>query len=260
MDEGTLGVHEIELVVDAAESFRDCGSIGDHTDGTLDFGQVASRDDLGRLVVDTALESGGAPVNKANGTLGLDGGYRGVDILGNNVATVHEAAGHVLSVTRVTLGHHVRWLKDGVGDFSNRQRLMVCLLRGNDGSVRRKHEMNTRVGDQVGLELGDVHVEGAIETERGRERRNDLSDETVQVGVRRRLDIEVATADVVERFVVEAEGTIRMLEESMGRKDGVVGLNHGRRNLRRGGDRERELTLATVIDREALCEYHGRTI
>lgn len=60
--------------------------------------------DCGRLVVDAALESSGAPVYKLDGALGLDGGHGGVDILGHHVAAVHEAARHVLAVARVTSG------------------------------------------------------------------------------------------------------------------------------------------------------------
>jgi hypothetical protein len=41
-----------------------------------------------------------------DGTFGLDGGDSGVDILGDDITTVHHAASHVLSVTWVTFGHH----------------------------------------------------------------------------------------------------------------------------------------------------------
>ena len=39
------------------------------------------------------------PIHKLNGTLGLDCGHSSVDILENDVSTVHEAASHVLCVT-----------------------------------------------------------------------------------------------------------------------------------------------------------------
>ena len=43
----------------------------------------------------------------------------GVDILWYNVSSVHHGAGHVLSVPRVALGHHVGGLEAGVGDLSD---------------------------------------------------------------------------------------------------------------------------------------------
>ena len=51
---------------------------------------------------------------------------------------------------------------------------------------------NKRVRHEVGLELGDIDVERAVEAERRRERRADLRDEAVEVRVRRALDVEVA--------------------------------------------------------------------
>ena len=67
VDEGTLGVHEVELVVDTGQRLRDGGGVGNHTDGALDLGKVTTRDVLGRLVVDTTLESSGTPVNELDG-------------------------------------------------------------------------------------------------------------------------------------------------------------------------------------------------
>jgi len=74
VDEGSLGVHKIELVVDSGEDLSDGGGVGDHADGSHDLGEVTSGDNGGGLVVDTALEAGGAPVDELDGSLGLDGG------------------------------------------------------------------------------------------------------------------------------------------------------------------------------------------
>ena len=68
VNEGTLGVHKIELVVDAGEDLSDGGGVGDHAAGAHDLGQVAARDDGRRLVVDTALEARGRPVDELDGT------------------------------------------------------------------------------------------------------------------------------------------------------------------------------------------------
>lgn len=67
VDEGTLGVHEIELVVNAGEDLSDGGGVGNHADGTLDLGQVTTGHNGGWLVVDTALEAGGAPIHTPRG-------------------------------------------------------------------------------------------------------------------------------------------------------------------------------------------------
>merc|ERR1719506_902676 len=78
VDEGTLGVHKIELMIDTGEHLSDGGGVRDHAHGTHNLGQIATRDDGRRLVVDTALEASRRPVNELDGSLGLDGGDGGV--------------------------------------------------------------------------------------------------------------------------------------------------------------------------------------
>ena len=63
------------------------------------------------------------------------------------------------------------------------QLLVVGLLRRDDGSVREQREVDTGVGHQVGLELRQIHVQGSVVAERGCDGGDDLSDETVQIGV-----------------------------------------------------------------------------
>ena len=119
MDEGSLGVHEIELVIDSGEDLSDGGGVGDHADSSHDLGKITSWNDGWWLVVDTALEAGWAPIDELDGSLGLDGGDSGVDILGDDITSEHKAASHVLSVSWIALGHHGCWLEGGVGDLSD---------------------------------------------------------------------------------------------------------------------------------------------
>merc|ERR1719484_29088 len=149
VDESSLGVHEIEFVIDSGENFSDGSGVGDHADGSHDLGEITTGDNSGGLVVNTALETSGAPVNELDGSLGLDGGDGGVDILGDDITSVHEAACHVLSVSGVTLGHHGGGLEGGVGDLGYGELLVVGLLGGDDGGVRGEHEVDSGVGHQV---------------------------------------------------------------------------------------------------------------
>ena len=68
MDEGTLGIHEIELVINAAECLGNCGGVGNHANGTLDTCKISSRNNRGWLVVDSTLEARGAPRKKREET------------------------------------------------------------------------------------------------------------------------------------------------------------------------------------------------
>merc|ERR1712045_49841 len=259
MDEGTLGVHEIELVIDSGEDLSDGSGVGDHADGAHDLGEVTTWDNSGWLVVDTALEASWAPVDELDGPLGLDGSNGGVDILGDDITTEHEAAGHVLSVTGVALGHHGGGLEGGVGDLGDGELLVVSLLSGDDWGVGGEHEMDTWVGHEVGLELGHIDVEGTIESEGGSEGGDNLGDESVQVGVGGSLNIEVSSADIVDGLVVEHNGDIGVLKKGVSGEDGVVWLNDGGGDLRGWVDGESELGLLTVIDGEYLEEEGSET-
>jgi len=162
-------------------------------------------------------------------------------------------------VAGVALGHHGGGLEGGVGDLSNGELLVVGLLSGDDWGVGAQHEVDSGVGDQVGLELGDIDVEGTIETEGGGQGGDNLSDESVKVGVGGSLDVEVAAADVVDGLVVEHDGDVGVLKEGVGGEHGVVGLNDGGGDLRGGVDGEAELGLLAVVDGESLEEEGTET-
>jgi len=259
VDEGTLGVHEIELVVDSGEYFSDGGGVGEHADGTLHLGKITSWHDGGGLVVDTAFESSGAPVDELDSALGLDHSHGGVDILGHNITTVHKAASHVLAVTGVALGHHVGGLEDSAGDFSHSKLFMVCLLSRDHGCIRAQHEVDARVGHQVGLELSDIDVQGTIEAERGSEGGDDLGNQSVQIGVGRSFDVQRASADVVDGFIVQHEGDIGMFKERVSGEHRVVGFNHSGGDLGRGVDAEIELALLSVVHGESFKKEGAKT-
>ena len=136
---------------------------------------------------------------------------------------------------------------------------MVSLLSRDDRGIRREHEMDSGVGDEVGLELSDINVEGTIESEGSSQGGDNLGDESVEVGVGGSLDVEVSSADIVDGLVVKHNGNIGMLEEGVGGEDGVVGLDDGGGDLRGRVDGETELGLLTVINGKSLEEERTET-
>merc|ERR1712014_443957 len=72
MDEGTLRIHQVELVVNTREHFGDGRRIADHADCAHHLRQIASWHHGGWLVVDAALETGRAPINELDCSLRLD--------------------------------------------------------------------------------------------------------------------------------------------------------------------------------------------
>ena len=114
--------------------------------------------------------------------------------------------------------------------------------------------MDAWVGHQVGLELSQVHVELAVETERGRDGRNALGEQPVQVGVGGALNVEVAAADVIESLIVDQEGDVGVLKHGVRAQHGVVGLNNHGGDLRRRVDGELNLGLLAIVDGETVEE------
>mmetsp|Transcript_58655 Transcript_58655/g.80532 ORF Transcript_58655/g.80532 Transcript_58655/m.80532 type:complete len:261 (-) Transcript_58655:65-847(-) len=119
--------------------------------------------------------------------------------------------------------------------------------------------MDSGVGHQVSLELSDINVEGTVESEGCGQRGDNLSDESVKVGVGGSLDIEVSSADIVNGLVIKHNSNIGMLKEGVGGEHGVVRLNDGGGDLGRGVDGETELGLLTVINGKSLEEEGTKT-
>merc|ERR1712139_78364 len=149
VDEGSLSVHKIKLVINTRKGLGDGSGVGNHAYSSLDTGKITSWNNSRWLVVDTTLETSGAPIDELNSSLGLDGGDSRVDILRHNITSEHHATSHELTVTWVTLGEHVGWLEHSVSDLSDRELLVVGLLGRDDRSIRGKHEVNSWVWDKV---------------------------------------------------------------------------------------------------------------
>jgi len=137
--------------------------------------------------------------------------------------------------------------------------LVEGLISGDDGRVGRQQEVDARVGHQVGLELVHIHVQGSLEAERAGEGGDDLRDEAVEVGVGGALNVQRTVADLVNGLIVQQEGAISVLQERVGRQDGVVRLNNGGGDLGRGVDAEVQLRLLGVVNRQTLQKQRAET-
>merc|ERR1712195_96320 len=148
----------------------------------------------------------------------------------------------------------VGWLEARVGDLGYGEGFVVGLLGRDDWRVGGNHKVNTWVWHKVGLELGDVNIEGTVESQGSGQRGDHLRDETVQVGVGWTFDVQAATADVVDCLVVEHDSNVGVLEEGVGGEHGVVWLDNGGGHLWGWVHTESELGLLAVVDRKTLKE------
>jgi hypothetical protein len=120
-------------------------------------------------VINTDLEASLAPVNPLNSFFTLKCANRGIDVLGDNISSVHEAASHIfVSVLGgVATNQHICRFEYSARYFISCQSFMVSLLSGDERCVGTQGEMDSWVGHQVGLELSQVAVQVALETQTG---------------------------------------------------------------------------------------------
>ena len=136
---------------------------------------------------------------------------------------------------------------------------MVSFLGRDDWGIGGKHEVDSWVWHQVGLELSNIDVKGTIESEGGGQRGDGLGNESVQVGVGWSLNIEVSSADIVDGLVIKDDGDIGVLKEGVGGEHGVVWLNNGGGYLWGWVDGETKLGFLTIIDGESFEEERSKT-
>jgi hypothetical protein len=122
-------------VIQSGENFGDGSRVTDHADGSHDFGQISTGDDGRGLIVNSDFESGRAPVDELNGSFGFNCGDGSVNVLRDNVSSVHHGAGHVFSMSGVTFGHHVGGFERRVGDFGNGELFVIGFFGGDDGGI-----------------------------------------------------------------------------------------------------------------------------
>ena len=74
---------------------------------------------------------------------------------------------------------------------------MISFLSRDERSIGDQGEVDPGVGDQVGLELIEINIESAIKPERGGDGGDDLSNQTIEVGVGWPLNLEVVLAQII---------------------------------------------------------------
>lgn len=136
---------------------------------------------------------------------------------------------------------------------------MGALAGRNDRSIADQRIVDTRIRDQVGLELVQIDVERTVEAQGRGDRADDLGNQAVEVLVARARDVKVATADVIDGLVVNKERAVGVLDRAVGRQDRVVRLNDGGRHTGCRVDGELQLALLAVLGGQALEEEGTET-
>lgn len=89
------------------------------------------------------LETSWTPVDKLDGSLGLNGSDGCIDIFWHDVSSVQHAAGHVLSMPGIAFHHLVGRFEAGIGDFGHTQLLVVSFFSRYHRCVGYKGEVDS---------------------------------------------------------------------------------------------------------------------
>lgn len=138
------------------------------------------------------------------------------------------------------------------GEVCNLEAFVLALGSRNNGGIADQWIMDTWVRNQVGLELVEIDVESTVKTQRRSDGAHNLGDQTIEMLVRGPGDIQVATANVVDSFVIDEESTVRVLNGAVRGEDGIVRLNNRSIGTRRRVNGELELGLLAILSGKAF--------
>jgi len=145
------------------------------------------------------------------------------------------------------------------GEIGCLEALVGALAGRNDRSVADQRVVDTRIRDQVGLELVQIDVKRTVEAQRRGDGAHDLSNQAVEVLVARARNVKAAAADVVDSLVVHEESAVGVLNRAVGRQDGVVRLNDGGGHTGSRVNGKLQLALLAILGGEALEEERAET-
>lgn len=228
------------IVIDCRPPQVDCewrpedSLIRQHANSTIHGAQVAAGHASRWLIVDADLEGRRRPFDEADRFFAFDVADGVIDFRWLHISAVEHHAADVFASPRIAFHELCVWVEAGLGDLLRREVRQGALVGWHQRRVSAEREVNARVGHEVRLELRHVDVDGPREAQRRSTARHDLGDDAIEIRVRRVLHLQIRSANVVNRFVVEEDGTVGVIHAVMRRQHRVVRLDDNWRDSAMG--------------------------
>jgi len=211
------------------------------------------------LVRDANLETRWTPVNESDGAASLQLGNGSVDVLGDDITTIEQRTGHVLSLHWIAIDHLATALEAGGCDGGNIVRFVQNSVHMNDWRERGKRKVNSWEGDKIRLEFIQIDVQGTGKAKRNGDRGDHLGDQSVQIGEAWLGNPELLLADPEDRFVVNHKGTIGMFQGCVSCQHRVVRFNDRVGQLRCRIHAELQFRLLPIVGRKVFQQEGTKT-
>ena len=148
----------------------------------------------------------------------------------------------------IALDHLVSWFKNSVGNLADTQLFMVSFLGRNDWRISSQREMDTWVWHQVCLKLCQIDIQSAVKSQWSCDWADNLSDQSVQIGISWPLNVQVTAANVINGLVIDHECAVGMFQRGVGGQNWVVGLDNSGWNLWSWVDGKLQLGLLAIVN------------
>ena len=96
---------------------------------------------------------------------------------------------------------------------------VISFFHRDNRRIGNQRKVNSGIRHQVRLELIQIHVEGTVKSQRGRDGGDNLPNQTIEISISWPLNVKVASANIVNGFIVHHESTIGMVQSSVGGQD-----------------------------------------
>lgn len=137
--------------------------------------------------------------------------------------------------------------------------LMRALSSRNDRSITDQRVMDSRIRNQISLELVQVDIQSTIKAKRRRDRADNLSNQAVEMLERWARNIQVPAADIVNGLIIYQKCAVGVLDCAVRAENGVIGLDDSCRDSWSGVHGEFELGFLAIVGGETFEQEGAET-